>query len=175
MRGYSDSGLRIGAQHLTGSCIVTAQRLITDWEPAAYGELAPAHLESDLRAVTGGGAARHRSAAAVREPRGARRIRAAPQSGLEVMHLGAACRTFNVLVQEERRGGRGTVRALGLEEPAVGGKATSRRHKGRVNQPNNHSKLTDSNNCTVFFILADVIAFVATPSSLCLLPVALPL
>ncbi len=23
--------------------------------------------------------------------------------GLEVMHLGAACRTFNVLVQEERR------------------------------------------------------------------------
>src|ERR1700704_1786176 len=24
-----------------------------------------------------------------------------------------------------------------------------RRHKGRSNQPNNHSKLTDSNNCTV--------------------------
>jgi hypothetical protein len=27
-----------------------------------------------------------------------------------------------------------------------------RRHRGRLNQPNNHSKLTDSNNCTVFFV-----------------------
>src|SRR4029077_14292240 len=30
------------------------------------------------------------------------------------------------------------------------GRGTGRRHKERVNQPNNHSKLTDSNNCTVF-------------------------
>ena len=27
-----------------------------------------------------------------------------------------------------------------------------RRHKGRSNQPNNHSKLTDSNNCTVLLV-----------------------
>ncbi len=38
-----------------------------------------------------------RPAAAVRAHLGARRI------GLEVMEIGAACRTYNVLVQEERR------------------------------------------------------------------------
>jgi hypothetical protein len=38
-----------------------------------------------------------------------------------------------------------------------------RRHKARVNQPNNHSKLTDSNNCTVLFLVTEVIALVRLP------------
>ena len=60
IRGYSDTELRIGEQRVRRSCLVTADRLITDWPPATFDELAPAQL-------------------------------------------GAACRTFNVLVQEERR------------------------------------------------------------------------
>jgi uncharacterized protein len=101
VRSYSDSGLWIGAQHLTGSCIVTAQQLITDWEPAAYGELAPEHLErifalSPEVVVIGTGPQQQFASREVRAAFAQRRI------GLEVMHLGAACRTFNVLVQEER-------------------------------------------------------------------------
>jgi uncharacterized protein len=67
IRGYSADEIRIGEQSVRSSCIVTADRLITDWEPQSFAEL-------DVRGVA-----------------------------LEAMHLGAACRTFNVLVQEERR------------------------------------------------------------------------
>ena len=43
------------------------------------------------------------------------------------------------------------------------------------NQPNNHSKLTDSNNCIlIIFLISNVIAFLSLPSAPCLLPVALP-
>ena len=48
-----------------------------------------------------------------------------------------------------------------------------RRHKGRVNQPNNHSKLTDSNNCTVLVLVSNLLLLLRRPSSLCLLPVTL--
>src|SRR6516165_9632700 len=48
------------------------------------------------------------------------------------------------------------------------GKMIGRRHKGRVNQPNNHSKLTDSNNCTVLFLVSTLLLLFATP----LLPVS---
>ena len=45
IRGYSDTELRIGAQqHVDRSCIVTATRLITDWEPQTFADLLPAHL-----------------------------------------------------------------------------------------------------------------------------------
>src|ERR1700704_5662375 len=39
---------------------------------------------------------------------------------------------------------------------------------GGLNQSNNHSKLTDSNNCLLFFSSCRLIAFVSTP----LLPVS---
>jgi uncharacterized protein len=101
VRGYSDSGLWIGAQHVTHSCIVTAGELITDWPPATFGELEPAHLErifalSPEVVVIATGPQQQFASPEVRGAFAVRRI------GLEVMHLGAACRTFNVLVQEER-------------------------------------------------------------------------
>ena len=43
------------------------------------------------------------------------------------------------------------------------------------NQPNNHSKLTDSNNCILFIILISILLlFSLLPSAPCPLPVALP-
>ena len=50
---------------------------------------------------------------------------------------------------------------------------TGRRHKGRANQPNNHSKLTDSNNCTVLLLVSNLLLLLRRPSSLCLLQVTL--
>jgi uncharacterized protein len=101
IRSYSDTELRIGDQRVQHSCLVTAERLITDWPPATFADLVPAHLEAifaltpELVLLATGSTQRFASAE-LREEFTRRRI------GLEVMQLGAACRTFNVLVQEER-------------------------------------------------------------------------
>ena len=102
IRSYSDTELRIGEQRVQRSCLVTAERLITDWPPATFDALAPAHLEAIFALIPelvllGTGPTQRFAPAEVRSEFARRRI------GLEVMQLGAACRTFNVLVQEERR------------------------------------------------------------------------
>lgn len=102
IRGYSETELRIGEQCITRSCIVTAERLITDWEPATFADLTSAHLETIFAlspevVLIGTGPTQRFASAEVRAAFAQRRI------GLEVMQLGAACRTFDVLVQEERR------------------------------------------------------------------------
>lgn len=102
IRGYSDREVRIGAQSVHGSCIVTADTLITQWEPQSFVELSLAHLEPILAlapevVVLGTGPAQQFP------PAGIRALLAARGIGLESMQLGAACRTFNVLVQEGRR------------------------------------------------------------------------
>ena len=102
IRSYSDSELRIGDQRVQHSCLVTAEQLITDWPPRSFAELAPAHLEAIFAlapelVLLGTGPTQRFAPAEVRGEFARRAV------GLEVMELGAACRTFNVLVQEERR------------------------------------------------------------------------
>jgi uncharacterized protein len=102
IRGYSDTEVRIGAHSVHRSCIVTADTLITEWEPGSFGELRAAHLASVLALapeliVLGTGPRQQFPSAEIRALLGARGV------GLEAMALGPACRTFNVLVQEERR------------------------------------------------------------------------
>src|SRR4029077_5355007 len=46
IRSYSDTELRIGDQCVQHSCLVTAERLITDWPPTTFADLVPAHLEA---------------------------------------------------------------------------------------------------------------------------------
>ena len=102
IRGYTDEEVRIGAQSVRGSCIVTADTLITAWEPQSFAELRPEHLEALLAlapelVLLGTGPTQ-------RFPQAQLRALAAQRGvGLEAMQLGAACRTFNVLVQEGRR------------------------------------------------------------------------
>jgi len=102
IRSYSDHEIVIGEQRVHRSCIVTAERLITDWEPQEFAALALSHLEALLAlepelVLLGTGASQRFAPAALRAALTERGV------GLEAMHLGAACRTFNVLVQEERR------------------------------------------------------------------------
>ena len=102
IRGYTDGEVRIGAESVRGSCIVTADTLITQWEPQSFAELRPAHLEALFAlapelVLLGTGPVQHFPAAQIRALAAQRGI------GLEAMQLGAACRTFNVLVQEGRR------------------------------------------------------------------------
>ena len=102
IRGYSDAEIRIGERSVRGSCIVTAAELLTDWGPATFADFTGAHLEPLIRlapqlVILGTGMTQQFAPADVRKTLTAHGI------GLEAMQLGAACRTFNVLVQEERR------------------------------------------------------------------------
>lgn len=102
IRGYSDREIRIGERSILDSCIVTADTLITPWEPRSFAELEAVHLEALLAlgpelVVLGTGQLQQFPSAEIRALFRSRGV------GLEAMHLGAACRTFNVLVQEERR------------------------------------------------------------------------
>jgi uncharacterized protein len=102
IRGYSAHEVRVGEQRLSASCIVSADTVIADWEPASFADLTPAHLERALAlkpevVLLGTGQVQRFPPAAIRQTLAARGV------GLEVMDLGAACRTFNILVQEERR------------------------------------------------------------------------
>ena len=110
VRAYSRTELRIGEEHVRSSCIVCADRLITDWPPARFEALMPEHSEAILdlnpEVVLLGTGERQRF-----PPAAIRTVFAARGVGLEVMDLGAACRTYNILVQEERQ----AVAALFLE------------------------------------------------------------
>ena len=101
------------------SCIVTADTLITDWQAAAVAQLSIDSLEPllalDPQIVLVGTGSIARAL-----PTDIRAVFAARQMAFEVMDLGAACRTFNILVQEERR----VAAALFLEEAAEQKKAT---------------------------------------------------
>jgi uncharacterized protein len=102
IRGYSDSEILVGEEHVRRSCIVTADTLITEWAPGSFAELTVAHLEPIFAlapelVLLGSGPQQLFPDAALRAAFTARGL------GLESMQLGAACRTFNVLIQEERR------------------------------------------------------------------------
>ena len=102
IRGYTQGEVRIGEQVAHAPCIVTAQRLILDWSARdvatlSVAQLAPIfELQPDV-VLLGTGTKQTFPAGAVRQAFAARNV------GLEVMDLGAACRTYNILVQEERR------------------------------------------------------------------------
>ena len=102
IRGYSDTEIRIGERVLARTCIVMADRLLSDFAPQSFAEFAPEHLGvlfelAPELVILGTGPTQRFAPAAVRAAFAARGI------GLEAMQLGAACRTYNVLVQEERR------------------------------------------------------------------------
>ncbi len=102
VRAYSPQELRVGQTVVRASCIITAERLITEWAPVRFEALEAAHLEDifalEPQIVLIGTGARQRFAPApLRAAFSARAI------GLEMMDLGAACRTFNILVHEDRR------------------------------------------------------------------------
>lgn len=102
IRSYSTGELRVGERVFHRSCILTPDAIFPDWRPTKVEEI----VESDLQELLAlkpelvllGTGDRQRFPSV--QIRGAF-VRAGV--GLETMDLGAACRTFNVLVQEERR------------------------------------------------------------------------
>jgi uncharacterized protein len=102
IRAYSGEELKIGEHSIHSSCIVMADALIAHWPPATLDELQVNHLEPIFElqpelVLLGTGPRQRFASAEIRAVFAARKI------GLEAMDLGAACRTFNILVQEDRR------------------------------------------------------------------------
>lgn len=103
--GYGEGFVLINGQRVERSVIVLPDRIIEDWA-TDFGSLTAAQLESlaDLQrevVLLGTGAI-------LRFPgpdlmRAANRRYRAAGMGLEVMDVPAACRTYNILIAEERK------------------------------------------------------------------------
>ena len=101
IRRYGPDFIVIGSEEIRRSCLVTAAAVVRDWAPRTVEELTLAHLLpifelSPEVVVLSTGAAQKFPRAALRAEFASRRV------GLEIMEVGAACRTYNVLVSEER-------------------------------------------------------------------------
>lgn len=102
IRAWETGRIRIGEEWINGHLIVTADRIVRDWLPAdplrpQLEDLAAAlTLEPEI-IVIGVGAAMPVPDVDLMAAFADRAI------GIEMMSLPAACRTFNVLVHEERR------------------------------------------------------------------------
>lgn len=106
VRSYGGGTVTIGAngsveRTLRTPCIVARHALITDWPATSLAQLQPMHLEAvfalEPQIVIAGTTERERLA-----PPDIRRLCRERGVALEGMELGAACRTYNVLLQEER-------------------------------------------------------------------------
>jgi uncharacterized protein len=102
VRSYSPGELRIGAEVLRRSCVVRADRIVRDWRPQTLDELTLEDLDVVLElepeiVVLGVGERQRFPAVQITGALLARGV------GCEVMTTDAACRTYNVLVSEDRR------------------------------------------------------------------------
>lgn len=102
IRRYGAGFVTVGEEELRASCIVGPSTLIRDWTPRDVPSLAPEHLAALFElapqiVVLATGERPQFPRAALRAEFATRKI------GLEVMEIGAAARTYNVLVSEERR------------------------------------------------------------------------
>jgi uncharacterized protein len=101
IRRYGADFIAIGENEIRESCIVSANSL-APWTPRSVVELTPEHFvplfaqKPDV-VVLSTGTRQIFPRAFLRAEFASRKI------GLEVMEIGAACRTYNVLVGEERQ------------------------------------------------------------------------
>jgi uncharacterized protein len=99
---YGDGYVTVGGQRFERSVVVLPDRILADWPAKAFDELAPEHFAAleglGCEIVLLG------TGAQLRFPR-AEIIRPLVRAGIgvEVMDLRAACRTYNILMAEERK------------------------------------------------------------------------
>ena len=102
IRNYGPQFITVNEEEIRASCIVGANTLIRDWQPRDVASLKAEHLAALFElapevVVLSTGSRQQFPAAALRAEFATRKI------GIEVMEVGAACRTYNVLVSEERK------------------------------------------------------------------------
>jgi len=102
IRSVSRDGIRVAEEIYQGPIIVSASRIVPDWPVTTASELTESQLEPIFRlepeiVLIGTGAAQ------VFLPPELMMYFYRRNTGFEVMTTDAACRTFNVLVAEERK------------------------------------------------------------------------
>jgi uncharacterized protein len=100
--GYGEGYVMVNRQRFERSLVVLPERILLDWRATSFEALAPEHFAAlaDLgREIVLLGTGAH-----LRFPR-AEVLRPLIQAGIgvEVMDVQAACRTYNILLAEERR------------------------------------------------------------------------
>lgn len=102
VRAYGGGEIRVGETVLRRSCVLRADQLIPDWRPRQFEDLQAGDfdvvLALDPQIIVLGTGVRQRFPA----PELLTKI-FARGVGCEVMDTGAACRTYNVLVSEDRK------------------------------------------------------------------------
>ena len=100
--GYGDGYVMVNRQRYERSLVVLPDRIVPDWPPNRFDELAPEHLAAlaglDREIILLGTGARLRFPSP-------EVMQALLRSGVgvEVMDVQAACRTYNILLAEDRR------------------------------------------------------------------------
>ena len=100
--GYGEGYVIVNRQRFERSLVVLPERILLDWPPNRFDDLAPEHLAAlaglDREIILLG------TGAQLRFPR-PEIIQPLMRSGVgvEVMDVHAACRTYNILLAEDRR------------------------------------------------------------------------
>ena len=102
IRAWEPGRIRIAERWVAGNVIVSADKIIEGWATAApnaltIDDLAPALALEPTILLVGAGTDRFLPDVELMAALAQRRV------GLEIMSTPAACRTFNVLLQEHRR------------------------------------------------------------------------
>lgn len=100
--GYGEGYVMVNRQRYEHSLVVLPDRILTDWQPAGFDQLAAADFarlaELQTEIVLLGTGSR------IRFPRPElTRALYEARIGLEVMDVQAACRTYNILAAEDRK------------------------------------------------------------------------
>ena len=100
--GYGEGYVMVNRQRFERSLVVLPDRIIADWPATTFEALAPAHLAAlaglDREIILLG------TGAQLRFPRPEIMQSLIKRGiGVEVMDVQAACRTYNILLAEERR------------------------------------------------------------------------
>ncbi len=102
IRAYAPGRINVSETFYTKSLILTPTQVLEDWPPQQFAELKPEHLDAALALepeilIIGTGATQHFLPAEMLATLARRGI------GVEMMDTAAACRTYNVLLSEDRK------------------------------------------------------------------------
>ena len=102
IRSYELGKVLVNDELITTNCIISPEKLITLWQPTSFAELQLAHLQAIFEltpaiVLLGTGAEQRFLSAELLSVFYTRKI------GIEVMNTAAACRTYNVLMAEQRK------------------------------------------------------------------------
>ena len=102
IKAYGPGWIKVSEQEIRHSAIVTPERLVTDWPPQTFADLAESHFDWIARlepeiVLLGTGSRLHFPHSRLTRGLMARSI------GVEVMDTAAACRTYNIVMLEGRR------------------------------------------------------------------------